>query len=541
MIMARRIVFLMMLNLGTFAWSQPPANFRIFPSIVTQTEPVAVVSPVNPQFMFVSARTINTNPPPNNGIASEGVYVSTDGGVHWFGSDTCRGELLTNHGGDPGIAITPGGRLILTHIGSVFTGVYGHYSTNLGAQWSNAATIFSHPNYPPDDKGSASMDESPTSPYYGRVYKVWSSISSSVSTSFTSDGGQTWSPPVAVVSNPPPPRYSGGSIAVSRSGVVYLTWAVMTIGATPVEDYCGFAVSTNGGVSWSVSPNIFDMNGVFGNLPAAKGSIRVNGLPSIAVDNSTGPRQGWLYILTGEKNIPPAGSDPDVLLHRSTNGGATWSAGIRVNQDALNNGKIQWLPSLEVDDQGGVNVMFYDDRNTTADSGEVWLARSTDGGTTWSERVISDHRFKPKAIAGGPSSYQGDNTSLLAVGRKLFPFWMDDFSGLYQVWTCMIDIGTDDAGEEPDAPRSFALHQNYPNPFNPSTKITFQIPNLKPQTVSLKVYDLLGREVVTLVNENLQPGYYEATFDATGVASGVYFSKLVAGPFVATQKMLLVR
>jgi hypothetical protein len=112
-----------------------------------------------------------------------------------------------------------------------------------------------------------------------------------------------------------------------------------------------------------------------------------------------------------------------------------------------------------------------------------------------------------------------------------------------------------------EIPGEFVLHQNYPNPFNPSTKIKFQIParlqesheaggpNLKPQTVSLKVYDILGREVRTLVNENLQPGVYEATFDATGLASGVYFYRLIAQPtsgeqaavFVETKKLVVMR
>jgi hypothetical protein len=88
-------------------------NVRIFPGAVTQTEPVAAIHPTNPSMIFASAVTIDTR----SGIRSEGVYVSTDGGQHWFGSDTCNGALLVNHGGDPGVAIDTNGRLILTHIG----------------------------------------------------------------------------------------------------------------------------------------------------------------------------------------------------------------------------------------------------------------------------------------------------------------------------------------------------------------------------------------------------------------------------------------
>ena len=92
------------------------------------------------------------------------------------------------------------------------------------------------------------------------------------------------------------------------------------------------------------------------------------------------------------------------------------------------------------------------------------------------------------------------------------------------------------------APDKFELSQNYPNPFNPSTKIRFSIPVGTGHTPSLlRVYDLLGREVATLVNENLQPGTYEVQWDASHQASGLYFYQLKADGFVATKRMVLVK
>jgi glucuronoarabinoxylan endo-1,4-beta-xylanase len=88
-------------------------------------------------------------------------------------------------------------------------------------------------------------------------------------------------------------------------------------------------------------------------------------------------------------------------------------------------------------------------------------------------------------------------------------------------------------------PSIFQLHQNYPNPFNPSTVIEYQIPTA--ENVSLKIFDMLGREVATLVNERKSPGTYEVMFDGSRLASGMYFYRLQAGNLVETKKLVLLR
>ncbi len=86
-------------------------------------------------------------------------------------------------------------------------------------------------------------------------------------------------------------------------------------------------------------------------------------------------------------------------------------------------------------------------------------------------------------------------------------------------------------------PSEFKLFQNYPNPFNPRTTISWQSPISSWQT--LKVYDILGNEVVTLVDEFYHAGSYEIDFDATKLASGIYFYRLQAGNFIETKSMIL--
>ena len=96
-----------------------------------------------------------------------------------------------------------------------------------------------------------------------------------------------------------------------------------------------------------------------------------------------------------------------------------------------------------------------------------------------------------------------------------------------------------DAEYEFTSPNAFSLFQNYPNPFNPMTKIKYQIPELS--FVTLKVYDVLGNEVITLVSEEKPIGNYEVEFDATVLPSGIYFYRLQAGSFVETKKMVLMK
>jgi len=88
-------------------------------------------------------------------------------------------------------------------------------------------------------------------------------------------------------------------------------------------------------------------------------------------------------------------------------------------------------------------------------------------------------------------------------------------------------------------PTSYALGQNYPNPFNPSTKIGFKVQ--VSGFTSLKIFDLLGREVATLVNEEMKPGSYEVTWEAARMPSGVYFYRLAADGFIQTKKLMLIR
>jgi BNR/Asp-box repeat len=513
-------------------------NYRIYPSSVTQTEVFIVRSPVDQNILFSACNTILFVP----FFISEGIFVTTNAGTTWRGDDTCTGYPIEFHGGDPGITIDKNGTFILTRLGRTpFVGLYSHYSLDNGHTWSDQQVIST------DDLERAALatDAVHGSPFAGRTYAAWTKLAQPFPLifSYTDDGAKNWS--VARAVNNPSTRSAGGDVVVGLNGNVYTCWAGVTETSPFKEIMVGFASSSNGGASWNVTENAFPVNGITGIL-TNKSNIRVNGLPSIAVDTTNGPRRGWIYIVTGQKNLAPAGSDPDIILYRSNDGGITWSPGIRVNQDPLNNGKTQYFPNLHIDKFGAVNVIFYDDRNTTTDSTGVFLARSIDGGTTWREFEISDHHFKPAPIGGLGQGYQGDVIDLTSTDTKLWPVWMDNSSGIYQVWTVPIDFssvnGIDDNYQSLE---SSALEQNSPNPFRDKTTISYHV--TKQGYVSMKVFDLLGDMVAEPIHELKDPGFYKVEFDpavdenSDYSDSRIFICRLTLNDRVETRRMIFIR
>jgi hypothetical protein len=153
------------------------------------------------------------------------------------------------------------------------------------------------------------------------------------------------------------------------------------------------------------------------------------------------------------------------------------------------------------------------------------------------------------AMYAASSSDSHPNAAATTLVAPLFVQEIFNHSIAYEsIYAGILKMGT-------EIPSSYSLNQSYPNPFNPSTKITFKIPSWEGYgfsrgvgLVSLRIYDITGREVQTLVNEELQPGAYEVTFDGSGLNSGVYFYQLRAGDpavagqvFTQTRKMLLIK
>ncbi|MHB9041582.1 MAG: T9SS type A sorting domain-containing protein, partial [Melioribacteraceae bacterium] len=155
------------------------------------------------------------------------------------------------------------------------------------------------------------------------------------------------------------------------------------------------------------------------------------------------------------------------------------------------------------------------------------IFKSTDSGNTWTQF----NQGLPNPADVGPIG----TTIEYAFGYKIKFVFAAVNNKIYKYY----DQTTTNIKSEDEIAYEFQLSQNYPNPFNPTTTISFLIP--RTEFVSLKVYDLLGREVATLVNEEKLPGHYEVEFNGMNLPSGVYFYRLQAGNFSQTKKLLLLK
>lgn len=156
--------------------------------------------------------------------------------------------------------------------------------------------------------------------------------------------------------------------------------------------------------------------------------------------------------------------------------------------------------------------------------------------------VFCQHQIPYNLIstAGGKIS-SSTNIMIFSVGESLIGKCSNASNlGAIGFWSVyQSDILTSVEENENPIPTVFKLEQNYPNPFNPSTKIKFSVSERS--NVLIKIYDILGSELVTLVNEEMDAGWYEKDFNASGLSSGVYLFRMEAGNYVNTKKMMLLR
>lgn len=315
--------------------------------------------------------------------------------------------------------------------------------------------------------------------------------------------------------------------------------------------------TTNGGASWQVNHSIsgITLRTIF-FLNASTGYAAGSGGVVLKTTN------------TGASWIVQVINSPDTYTSIFfSNPGTGYVVGLDSRYYKSTNAGVNWSSKTTFVSKHYFSVQFLNANTGFIVGGWVnsSIIRSDDGGENWVN--LLDSAFGVRLYS---SSFIDVNRGLV-VGRYGTIMrtidggynWVNETSGanVYLYGVQYLDTATAYAvgdtgvilstlnliGIKPissEVPDNFSLYQNYPNPFNPQTKIKFDIPPSKGargMMVKLTIYDALGREISTLVNEGLTPGAYEVSWDASNYPNGVYFYKLSAGDNVETKKMILLK
>jgi len=420
--MKRLVLLFFIISINIFA--QFP-NIRV--SQPTSTDPNETSIAINP---------LDTN----NLVAGANIryyYYSTDGGYTWT-----QGNLTSPLGvwGDPCVVFDLNGHCYFGHLANPQSGKYWidriffQKSTNKGISWSSGVGIGYNPPSRNQDKEWLAVDWT-NSPYRNNIYVAWTEFDSYGSTnpqdstrilfSRSTDGGLTWSAPVRVSDKggdciDEDNTVEGAVPAIGPNGEIYLAWAG-PLGLV-------FDKSTNGGLSWGVDKVVTSIPG--GWDFSVPGIYRCNGLPITACDISNSPYRGNIYINWSDQRNGL--NNTDVFIVKSTDGGNTWSQPKKVNQD--NTQTHQFFTWMTVDPATGyIYIVYYDRRNYSDNRTDVYVARSTDGGETFTEFKVSQSPFTPNS-----SIFFGDYTGITALNGIVYPIWTRLENNQRSVWIAII-------------------------------------------------------------------------------------------------------
>lgn len=364
----------------------------------------------------------------------------------------------------------------------------------------------------------------------GANSRIWKSTNSGLSwdTIYTGSGQTMWEIAFDANNNMYVANYSTGVLKSTNNGQNFTLIDASNFSNKNVQGIkcgpnnhvyattsTGFFRSTNGGINWSESATLAGLNclpvlvdkdsaniiyvGVSSGGGVGIGVYRSTDFGVTFSTNLNPNKNGYNLMQTPNGNLYMITTTAPYNFDRSTNKGLTWTT-IANTPNAMR-GVAYWS-----------NFDFFV-------SGNAGVVYSHTQGTDW-------------------SNYGSFTLSATPIAVKQTRVFAGTSGANGGVWWASIPL----TGIEPISniiPDKFLLKQNYPNPFNPSTSIEFQI--AKPGFASLKIFDINGKEVSDLVNQNLSPGSYKINFNASEFSSGIYFYTLKTGNFQETRRMVLIK
>ena len=353
-------------------------------------------------------------------------------------------------------------------------------------------------------------------PYHDYVYLLCSverySSPDPLDVMFTrsTDGGVSWSSPVKINDDPGTTAYQWfGTMSVAPNGRIDVIWLDTRDNPGSNISALYYSNSNDGGTTWSQNERLSDFFDPHLGWP----NQQKMGDYFDMVSDSNGANLAWAATFNNEQDVyysyimDTTNVIPVELI--------SFSASVGVN--VVN---LEWETATELNNHGFEIEKSSNRTNHPKGKADWRTIGFIEGNGTTSEP--QHYSFTDNLL--------GSESSILSYRLKQV-----DFNGSF-TYSEIVDVGI--------PPSVFSLSQNYPNPFNPNTRIKFTIPsNVKRQTlnVTLKVYDVLGNEVATLIDEEKQPGVYEIEFDGSNLSSGIYLYRLTAGEFNDEKKLVLIK
>lgn len=453
------------------------------------------------------------------------LFRSSDGGFNWDNT-----QLNSDYGfwGDPCLTYDDSGVLYYEHLSGAnwqdpefLWRIVVQRSTDNGLNFDGGQQIG---YFPPtmQDKAWLGLDRSQTASR-GNLYTSWTEFdrygsklppdSSRIYFSMTSDRSLSWSDRVRIddtAGDCLDGSYTdeGATSAATKDGSVLVAWSARN------EIYLD--ESSDGGKTFGKDRVITDQPGGWDfSIP---GVNRANGFAMLASDlNAKSPYYGRVYLMWSDQRRGVT----DVYFMHSTDNGASWSPRLQVNSDSSL--KHHFFPSLALDPvTARIYIVYYDRRNYDDDRTDVYLAKSIDGGESFSDQKISESVFRPV-----DSVFFGDYMHIVAHAGHVYPVWMrEDFNPkpALSVWTAPLFDSvvalSQRATQTIDAEDDLSVSDNGIHP-------SFSFSLSQSRRISIELFDLLGRQIQTLLAGDYGAGRYHIGLPAS-IPSGAYVVRLTA-------------
>lgn len=520
-------------------------NYQVSFSALPQTESKIAVNPLDPKNMIIGVIDYALG-------AAVGIFVSRDGGLTW--KQVFAPQIPnTQSYGDPDVAFDSEGNAYVCGLlvdGSVTPNtrsVIVYKSTDRGDSWVVETELFKALlSNPIPDEPAIDVDRNPASPYHNTLYALSATTPSGglpvgIEMQYKRSGASAPSPvrKVSAIALAQVPR-----MAFGLNGEIYVAYIGVT-SIFPVKGGLYINRSTDGGETFS--PDIQVETGTYVDtvkgfprqgFPAAS---RVGPTPSIVVDTSHGPYRGYIYACYATVS-DDLRDGLEIFLHRSTDGGTTWSKALRVNDDPLATGADQIMPTMAIAPNGTLGIAFYDRRDDPDNYFlHLYCAVSSDGGETFVNHRISTHVTDPMVARRYSSLAVADYIGIAAGDDGFFPVWNDGRTndGNLDVYMSRVDIGTSVTSVDRTIPESSPSARLFPTPATSYAIIECDAGD--GDSVRLYLVDRIGHEIDLIPHWSVGGGRIQGVLNTEELAAGTYFLRIVRGDRVETKSLVVTK